>query len=130
MSYMWFCVHLVYVVLCIDGVVSMLYMHCCVQMVLCTNGVVYIWCSVHIVYMVLHIYIVVYILYMSYCVQFLHVVLCICDIFLCVLCSHYIMTCIFVVLYFMYVDVLCRTPGVGACIVLHIRCRCMCYVIH
>ena len=84
---------------------------CCVhvvQVVLCTGGVVYMWYYVHVI----------------------HVALCACGTVLCVLCSHCIMTCVFIVLYSIYVYVLCCTPGVGVCVMLYTRRRCMCHVVH
>lgn len=72
-----------------------------------------------------------YMLYMWYCVHIIHVVLHTCGIVLYALCSRYIMTCVFVVLYFVYVYVLCCTPGVGVCVVLYTRCRCVyCVVLY
>lgn len=75
-KYIWCCVHIIYAVLCTDGVVGMLDMRCCVQMVLCTCwicNVVYIWCFVHVVYTVLCTYGIACMLYM-WC--YVHVVLC------------------------------------------------------
>jgi len=60
--------------------------------------------------------------------------------YVCAFCSHGIMTCAFVVLYYVYVCVLfctpyvrvcivlCCTLDVGECVVMYIRRRCMHYV--
>ena len=82
---------------------------CCVYVVLCTcytYGT-----SVHVVLCACHTYCVVGIQY-----------------YVCALCIHGIMTCVFIVLYFVYVYLLCRTPGVGVCmyfVVSYNGCRCM-----
>jgi len=70
----------------------------------CAGGVVYVWCCVH-------------------------VVLCICGTMLRVLCSRCVTTCVFIVLYSVYVYVLCCTSVVGVCVVLYIECR-LCHVVH
>ena len=61
--------------------------------------------------------------------------------YVCALCSHGIMTCVFVMLYSVYVYVFCYTLSVGICVmmyiqcgnmycvVLYIGCRCMCCVL-
>lgn len=54
--YRWCCVHVSYIVICTYGIVCMLCMQCCVNLVLCACcicNVVYIWCYVHVVYAVL-----------------------------------------------------------------------------
>ena len=75
-----------------------------------------------------------------------HVVLCACPIccvvgmwyYICALFIRGIMTCVFIVMYYVYVCVLCSrldvgvcivlccTPGVGVCVVLYAMCECMC----
>jgi len=47
-----------------------------------------------------------------------------------VLYSSCVTTCVFVVLYRVYVYVFCCTPSVGVCVLLYIGCRCMCCVLH
>ena len=86
--YMWHCVHIVQVVLCTCDDVHRSCRWCCVLVVLCT------------------------------CCTYgtsVHVVLCACCTccvagmwyYVCALCSHGIMTCVFIVLYSVYIYVLC-----------------------
>ena len=92
---MW-CRVYVHVVFYTSSVVYMLYRWYDVHAALCTccaDGSMYMWyCGI---------------VHMWYCVIVLRG-----------LCSHCIMTCIFFVLYSVYVYVLCCTLGVGVCIVL------------
>ena len=104
------------VVLCTCDVVYMLCRWCCVHVHVvlythCESGIVYMWCCVCGV---------VYMLCMWYCVHVIHIVLCICGTMLWVSCGHYIVTCVFVVLYNVYVY----------CVVLYTECRRMCCVVH
>ena len=96
--YMWRCVHVMQVVSCTCDDVYTLCRWCCVHVVLCT--------------------------FCTYGTG-VHVVLCACNAccvasmwyYVCVLCSCGIVTCVLVLLYSIYVYVLCCTSGVGVCIV-------------
>jgi len=94
----------------------------------CEFGVVYMWSYVHVVLVMLctcGTCAAMYIMHMLYCVHVVHVMYCTCGIVLCALFSHCIVTCVFVVLYTVYVYVLCYTLGVGVCVVLYVGCKCM-----
>jgi len=100
--YMWHCVYIAQVVSCTFDVVYMLCRWYYVQVVLCTcciGGT-----SVHVVLFACRTCCVVYMQY-----------------YICALCSHGIMTSVFVVLYSVYVYILCCTLGVSVC---------MCCVVH
>ena len=76
--YIWCCVHVFYAMICIDGVVNMFFMQCCVQVVLCACwicDVVYIVCCAHVIYAVLCACGVVCMLDMR---CYVHMVLCVC----------------------------------------------------
>jgi len=137
----WCCVHVIHVVLCTSHAYGVVYMWCYVHVhvVLCTFGIVYMlymWRCVHIVQVVLYTCDIVHTLCRCFYVQLVlctcctygidvHVVLCTCRrccvagmrYYVRALCSHGIVTCIHL-LYYVYVFVLCCTPGVGVCIVL------------
>jgi len=54
--YIWFSMHVGYAVLCMDDVMYMLDMQCCVWMVLCKCWIcsaMYTWCCAHVLHMVL-----------------------------------------------------------------------------
>jgi len=76
------------------------------------------------------------------CGTSVHVVLCACctccvvymRYYVCAWCSHHIMTCVFIVLYFIYVYVLFYTLSIGVCILLWCKpdvgvCIVLCFTI-
>jgi len=93
----------VHVVMCMSSVMYTLYMWWCVH--------VYRWCRVHVMLCTCYAGGVVY---RWYCVHVVHAVLCACHTccvvymwyYVCAWCSRGIMTCVFVVLYSVYVYVL------------------------
>jgi len=123
-----------HVVLCTCGVVF----HAC--------GVVYMWYYVHIVQVVLCTCGVMYTLSIRCCVHVVQVVLCTfcmygtgvnvvlgacrtcCVVgrwyYVCAFCSHGIVTCIHCVEPCVCI-VLCYTLGLGVCLLIYIKCRCM-----
>jgi len=117
MSCMWYHVHMVLYTHCTSGVVYMWHCVCNVQVVPCTCDVMHMlcrWCYVQVV--------------LFACCTYgtgVHVVLCTCHTccvtgmryYVCALHSHGIMTYVFIVLYFVYVFVLCCELGVGVCVV-------------
>jgi len=84
---------------------------------LCTRGVLYmlyVWFCVNVVHMVLCTCSIVYMLYMLGCTT---------GTMLSVLCGFCIMTYVLIVLHTVYIYVLCFTPGVGVCVLLYIECK-------
>jgi len=92
------------VALCIGAIVYMLYMW-----YYCTCGIVCMLCMLCCVHVVLRACHACCVMYMWYCV--------------CELCSHGIMTCVFSMLYLVYIYVFYCTSSVGVCALLYIGCR-------
>ena len=100
--YIWHFVHVVQVVRCTCGGVYVLCRWCHVHVMLCTRcagGVVYSW-YVHVVHVVLCAYRTCCVVYMWY--------------YVCALCSHAIMTCVFIMLYVTYMY--CVVHQVKVCV--------------
>jgi len=124
MLYIWYYVH---VVLCACGAVYMLYIWFHVQVMLCTHcigGTMYMWYCVHVVQVVsctcdvVHMFCRWCFVEVALCMcgtygTGVHVVLCACHTccvadmryYVCALCNRGILTCVFVMLYFVYVYV-------------------------
>jgi len=119
--YIWCCVHD-----CISGVVYMSCIWCYVHVASCTCGVVYTLCRYFHVHVTLCRRCCVQVVLCTWCTYGIgiHVVLCTChtccvadmQYYVGASCSHGIVTYVFIVLYSMYVFVLCCTLGVSVCI--------------
>jgi len=107
--YMWCCIQVLQLVRCTCDVVYTLSKKCCVQVVLCTCCIGAI--DVHVVLCACRTCCVVYMRY-----------------YICAFCRGGIVTSVWIVLYFVYIDVLCCTPDAGVCVVVYVRCRCICFM--